>query len=334
MQMINNLNNLKMKKNNMLRSGMLIAILLSGTFLFTSCNNEEAVNESEVLVKYLESTIDPVSWMPAIKTAQDVYGDNVLGKVYIIDLRSTEAYNSGHIANAVNVPAGEILTHLESADLSGKDYIAVVCYTGQTASWATCLLRMAGYNNAYTMKFGMSSWNAEFDSWTSNTSNQYYTDFVTTASDKGAEGDLPELNTGYDNGEEILTNRIEAVLAEGFGAAAISNGMVMSNPDDYYIVNYWPEDHYTDPGHIPGAVQYTPKATLTLDTDLKTLPTDKTIVVYCYTGQTSAFMAAYLCVLGYDAVSLKFGANGMIYDHMPASQWSEGAIMGYEYVSN
>lgn len=41
---------------------------------------------------------------------------------------------------------------------------------------------------------------------------------------------------------------------------------------------------------------------------------DKSVVIYCYTGQTSAFTTAYLRILGYDAKSLLFGTNGMFYD--------------------
>ncbi len=69
--------------------------------------------------------------------------------------------------------------------------------------------------------------------------------------------------------------------------------------------------------------------------DLKTLPTDKTIVVYCYTGQTSANMAAYLQVLGYDAKSLLFGASGMFLDLISIDgypHWADSYIMGYDLV--
>jgi rhodanese-related sulfurtransferase len=73
-----------------------------------------------------------------------------------------------------------------------------------------------------------------------------------------------------------------------------------------------------------------------LSADLKTLPTDKTIVVYCYTGQTSANLAAYLRLVGYDAKSLKFGTNGMIFNKMEeagiTSVFTEAQIMGYDYV--
>ena len=88
---------------------------------------------------------------------------------------------------------------------------------------------------------------------------------------------------------------------------------------------------YADPGHIIGATQYEPKTDIALDAALKTLPADETIVVYCYTGQTSANLVAYLRLVGYDAKSLKYGTNGMIYDQMTTSQWTDGAISGYTY---
>jgi rhodanese-related sulfurtransferase len=72
-----------------------------------------------------------------------------------------------------------------------------------------------------------------------------------------------------------------------------------------------------DPGHINGAILYDP-ATQPFKSanDLKTLPTNKTTVFYCFTGQTSSYFAAYLRMLGYDVRSLLYGANSMIYDLM------------------
>jgi hypothetical protein len=46
-------------------------------------------------------------------------------------------------------------------------------------------------------------------------------------------------------------------------------------------------------------------------------------------------MAAYLRLLGYDAKSLLYGSNGMIYDKMVTAKmttFNDAQIMGYEYV--
>ena len=50
---------------------------------------------------------------------------------------------------------------------------------------------------------------------------------------------------------------------------------------------------------------------------LDTLPTDKPIVVYCWTGQTSAQVTPYLRILGYDAYSMLYGMNGCSFTALP-----------------
>ena len=322
---------------------LLLYSLLIGLLFITACNKDDdpEVNEAQVLVEYLESANSPLgkdyvnSDMPSIMPASEVKTLNTTGDVYIIDIRAAADFAAGHIENAVNVPVASILEHVKGINMANYTKVAVVCYTGQTAGWAVAILRLMGYDKVFSMKWGMSSWNADFDRWTPNIGNAYTSQFTGTATAKGPMGNLPTLNTGKTEGMEIFEARVDAVLAEGFDPAKITIATVFGNLDNYYIVNYWPESQYLDPGHIPGAMQYTPKQSIKLSTDLKTLPTDKPVVVYCYSGQTSAFMAAYLRILGYDAKSLLFGANGMIYDAMAdagLTVFKDSEIMGYDYV--
>lgn len=321
--------------------------LFVGLLIITSCSEDDSVvNEAQVLIEYLESTNsllgkDYVNTdLPSIIKSTDVKTLNATGDVYIIDTRSAADFASGHIENAVNVSAGNVLSHVESNDLSAYQKIVVVCYTGQTAGWATSILRLMSYENAFSMKWGMSAWHSDFsaDWWDAKISNARALDFTSDATAKGPAGDLPVISTGATTGEEILKARAAAVMTEGFTPVKVTSTQVFDNPDNYYIINYWSEAHYSEPGHIPGAMQYTPKQTIKLDVDLKTLPTDKTIVVYCYTGQTSAFICAYLRLFGYDAKSLVFGANGMIYDIMNAREdmktstvWNQSQKHDYDY---
>jgi rhodanese-related sulfurtransferase len=314
----------------------MLAILFI-SFIVVSCDEEEdppvEVNEAELLVEWMESATSPAADYGnsalAIKSAEAVHTAMAADKVYIIDIRSATDFAKGHIDDAVNLAAGDVAAHIDATDLASYDEISIVCYSGQTASWLTCLLRLDGYDNVYSMKFGMCSWADTFAvSWPGAISSEYSTFFVTDATAKGDVGDLPDLGTGLETAEEIFDAQLADVYTEGFGGAAISAAEVYANLDNYYIINYWPEAEYLDPGHIDGAMQY---GDLKLDVSLKTLPTDKTIVVYCYTGQNSARLATYLRVLGYDAKSLKFGANTMIYDDMTISKWSDAAIMNYDY---
>ena len=85
-------------------------------------------------------------------------------------------------------------------------------------------------------------------------------------------------------------------------------------------------------GHIPGAINYEPgPKPFTQATDLLTLPADSPFVIYCYTGQTSAYLSGYLRTLGYDAKTLLFGANAMFFDTMPGSRFvPANEVMDYD----
>lgn len=66
-------------------------------------------------------------------------------------------------------------------------------------------------------------------------------------------------------------------------------------------------------GHIPGAVNI-PWREIAKEENLQKLPTDRQIVVYCYTGHTGAVATTALNLLGYDAVNLKFGIGAWTKD--------------------
>ncbi len=325
---------------------LLMITMLMGVLLVTSCKKDEpeVINEAQVLVEYLESTSSPLmkdyvnTDMPSIIAASEVNTLNLTNQVYIIDIRAAADFTLGHIANAHNVAPADVLTHIKGVNLASYTKVAIVCYTGQTAGWAASILRIMGYDKVYSMKWGMCSWNTFFaKKWNDAIAagNSQAAQFVTTSTPKAAAGELPVLSTGKKTGQEILEARVAAVLAEGYSAASVSNATVFGALSNYYVVNYWSAAHYAL-GHIPGAMQYEPKQSIKLAADLKTLPTNKPVVVYCYTGQTSSFMAAYLRLLGYDAKSLLYGVNGMSYDMMVANQlttFSASQIMGYTYVT-
>lgn len=75
-------------------------------------------------------------------------------------------------------------------------------------------------------------------------------------------------------------------------------------------------------GHIPGA-----KNIFWLDIldpeNLKKLPTDKTILLYCYVGHTSSQVMTLLKLLGYDVVSLKFGMGISPVEGVPVAGWKD-----------
>jgi len=321
-----------------------IIMMILGLFI-TACTEDETpinnntIDESKVLVEYLEANGNYINTAaPSVVKASDVYTMLLTSpsKLYVIDIRTAEDFAKGHINGAVNVSLANLLTHIKSINPTQYDKIVIACYTGQTASYGTALMRMLGYSNVEALKFGMASWNPEFKSkWSSAIGNSRATQFETTANPKPAAGKLPVINTGKKTGAEILEARVNQLLADGYTVASIKNSDVFDNLTKYFIVNYWPENQYLNPGHIPGAIQYTPKNDLKSTTFLNTLPTDKEVVVYCYTGMTSSHVVAYLRLLGYNAKSLLYGANAMIYDLLISNKmtaWTDEECHEYEFV--
>ena len=85
-------------------------------------------------------------------------------------------------------------------------------------------------------------------------------------------------------------------------------------------IDYNGADRYAK-GHIPQAVQYDPNGSLSSTTDLLTIPTDKRVLVYGPTGQETAYVVAYLNVLGYNAGNLAYGANSFMHKTLKENNW-------------
>jgi len=313
--------------------------LLFGALLFTySCGNTTepaaqtqevaAVSESQILVDYLEANGDFINSdkVPAMIKSKEVFENLENPKYLVIDLRSYPDWAKGHIPKSVNVDMKSLISYFE-VNIKPADYdkITLVCYSGQTATFASSILRVLGYNNVFAMKWGMSSWNKDFaKKWETNLSSDYIAQLETKSNPKNAAGSLPTLTTGLTDPKAILKSRAKEVLNAEFKSVLVKPAELFSNGAAYYIVNYWPMPKY-ETGHIPGAIQYTPKKSISTKADILTLPTDKKIVVYCFTGQHSGFVTAYLRLLGYDAYSLGFGSNSFMHQKLVdngAEEWS------------
>ncbi|ULC58490.1 rhodanese-like domain-containing protein [Flaviramulus sp. BrNp1-15] len=247
-----------------------------------------------------------------------------LDKYYIFDIRSSDAFNASHIEGANNIPFANILTEAPNA---GSKPILVVCYSGQTACYATALLRMYGYKHTQALKWGMSGWSSSTStSWDNKIGADEadnHANWTYNAAPLNIVFDDPMITTNLSNGEAILKQRVEDIVATGFGPATVSGSDVLTNPGGYFINNYFSETDYLGFGHITGAYRILP-LTLGDDTYLGLDPdANAKVVTYCYTGQTSAVITACLRVLGYDAYTMTFGMNG-IYNTNPAwstNQW-------------
>ena len=297
-------------------------------------NQRPTGNESQALANWLAQNGNYIASdeVPALISADELFllrDSNVL----ILDLRTSEQFISGSIEGAINLPADQVAGYISSRiDPPSFSKIVFVDNRGQLSSYVASLMRLLGYDNVFSLRFGMSSWNTVFaaEGWNKVIGNDLVgkTDF--TNHPKRPKGPLwPTLNTGATQPAEIARLRVEKLLSVEEPSFLIGYKEVLKAGDSMYLINYWPEDQYLEVGHLQGAIQYSPRIAWQPGEDLLSLPVDQPIVLYCYNGQHAAHAVAYLRMLGYDARSIIYGSNAFIHSALqgerfvPANAWGE-----------
>jgi rhodanese-related sulfurtransferase len=255
-----------------------------------------------------------------------------LDKYYIVDIRNKTDYDVSHIKGAKNVAFPNILAEGAAA---GTKPVLIVCYTGQTACYATSLMRMYGYSATVALKWGMSGWNSTTaTSWNNGIGNiaEGNSNWSYDAAPANKVFTKPTFTSLSTSGETILKNRVEQVVADGFKTEKSVD--VLATPSNYFINNYFSSADYTAFGHIKGAYRINPLSIA--DNSILALDPSAKVVTYCYTGQTSAVITAWLRVLGYDAYSLSFGMNGMYNNNSAwtSNKWSSSVSKSLSLETN
>ena len=302
---------------------LLIGLLLIPSLLFTSCDRGDDIVDNQTSAFTLMKDHMTANHLDLNKVLKNDDGEkfvvappatadlqSFLNKYYILDIRKNDAFTAGHIQGAKNIAFSTILTEAANA---GSKPILMVCYTGQTACYATSLLRMYGYTHTRALKWGMSGWNASTaGSWNSNISNiaDGNANWSYTNAPANSVFTDPTISSFSTDGSQILKERVEKVVADGF--KTVSGSDVLGSPSSYFINNYFSETDYLGFGHVNGAYRIKEDLLLSGNGYLGLNPdANAKISSYCYTGQTSAVLTAWLRVLGYDAYSITFGMNGL-----------------------
>ncbi len=76
----------------------------------------------------------------------------------ILDVRTADEYNSGHVPGAINIGHKEISTHLDELMAHKDRKIVVYCEGGGRAGMACSTLTKAGFPNVYHLTGDMAAW--------------------------------------------------------------------------------------------------------------------------------------------------------------------------------
>jgi len=235
---------------------------------------------------------------------------------YVIDLRAADAFAVGHIAGSVNMAFGTLFTAENLATLpEGK--IVVSCYTGHTASQASSLLNMCGFDVS-NHQWGIMGWTKD----TTVATAQYAastTDYPVEATINEATEtfDRPAVNnTDSTDPAEIIRAACDAYASSGTKNIKAADLLALitdaDDTNDPQIVSIRAASIY-EVGHIPGAINIPFKDIAKVENLVKLDPS-RQIVVYCYTGRTASQATSILNTLGYDAYNLLWGMTGWTSD--------------------
>ncbi|HSP86553.1 MAG TPA: rhodanese-like domain-containing protein [Ignavibacteriaceae bacterium] len=325
------------------------------------------INDEARLLYYLEKRGDYINSgsAPSIIEAAEVYAN--LNDYLVIDVRSQQEFINGHIPGALNIQNTDLLNYFLNNNINNFAKVVLVSQTGQSAAYYTCLLILSGYQNVFSMNFGLASWNIDFAGlWQDHSKNFFgITTFNNTIYQDNDISPLPDISfsTSLKTSEEKLRERVRILLNEGFkdnpeeihkdynasiliedlfneetGFDSSINIVCYGNESLYLTSTLLAGDPLAGFGHPPGTVFYSQNFALRSTEKLQSLPLNKMIVIYSYSGQLSAYAAAYLRILGYDVKSLLFGANNLFYSRMIWNSllvnyaFTSSRIMNYPYV--
>jgi len=235
--------------------------------------------------------------------------------MFVLDIRQADAYAEGHVKGSVNAPWGPAIA--ENLNKIPQDKtVYVYCYSGQTAGQAVATLRVAGVD-AKSVNLGFNFGISKVEG--------YEAHIETEAKEFGdATAEIaPAIQTAFDKYYNGLADVAGTTYANYKISEADLKGLIDAEDDSIYVLSIRQEDAYNE-GHIPTA-ELMPFGQ-GMQENFNTLPRDKKVVVYCYSGQTAGQTVGILRLLGYDAVSLNGGVG------VGANEPLGWANQGYELV--
>jgi rhodanese-related sulfurtransferase len=308
-----------MKRTILIIFGIIVLVLIP-VLGATAAQEAPAVSQFEVVASAADNYLNDPDTVFNI-SSQDLLLKMLGDEPYILSIRSSADYATGHIPGAVNMSGGALFTSDNLAKLPKGEKIYVYCYTGHTGSQVAALLNLCGYD-ATNITWGIMGWTKDTSVATKQFSNPA-TDLPTetTINQATATYSLPTLDVTSSTSEpEIIRAACDSYASAGFkNISATDLNALITDADpanDPVIVSVRSAEDYAK-GHIPGAINISLKGIAKLE-NLQKLNPDKQIVVYCYTGRTGSQGTAILNTLGYDAANLLWGISGWTTDPVAA----------------
>lgn len=291
-----------------MKRNLVVLMLLAGALLLTSCGKAEetasatpaaeapaAVSVQDFVAGYLAALPENRNYI----VSMDDFVEKVRSgeDMYIVDIRRADDYAKSHARGAVNVPWGTSAMWESIPYLPQDRTVYVHCYSGQTAGQAIVMMRLAGIQ-AVSVNSGWNLGISRVEGYEDILESEG-TPLGTTRHDVPAQ--VMEM---IQNHYQKMAQQAGTPFANFFISEENAKAVLDAQDASVQFVSIRRPDDYAA-GHIETAINvpYNPS----MAEMIPMLPADKTLVVYCYSGQQSNQAVGLLRLLGYDAVSLIYG---------------------------
>ncbi len=118
-------------------------ILFLTAFLFiVGCSSSDATSLAEISPQ---------------QASKIVAGDNAV----IIDVRTQDEWEAGHIPDAIHIPLSEVKGRLDDFKAYDGKTLVMQCHSGKRSAKAAHILLDAGFKNVSNLKGGIMAWKAD-----------------------------------------------------------------------------------------------------------------------------------------------------------------------------
>lgn len=124
----------------------MLAVTLS-LFGFSACNNDDNINNNNSTETTLENSTNKEITYEIISQTQAKEIMDSSENYVIVDARTSEEFNEGHIKNAINLDYEEVTQKAESLLPDKNQLILIYCRSGRRSKIAAESLCQLGYTN-------------------------------------------------------------------------------------------------------------------------------------------------------------------------------------------
>lgn len=242
---------------------------------------------AKVIGDYVAALPASFNAVRAADLSAELASDN---KPFLVDVRTSDEYAEGHIADAINVPLSDLAANLNLLPAQDANLV-IVCGSGHRSALAMTALNLLGYSSTRSLISGVGGWKAA--------ELPLVTDPV-----EATAGAAPTVDPALFEKVSAFLNSIPAgywtVKAPDLSAELVDNPPVVL---DVRTDGEWAE------GRIEGAIHMPLRDMVARQADW---PQDKaaSIVIYDNPTHRSSMAMAFLRMLGYENVRVLGGGVG------------------------